>query len=69
MQLAKIMGIKPRPPTVEAQSPNHWTTRELPKKQLLNTDLSRVLLYPKESYNYCLGENIRHKREDFSRNH
>ena len=24
-------GIEPRPPAVEAQSPNHWTTREFPK--------------------------------------
>ena len=23
-------GIKPVPPAVEAQSPNHWTTREVP---------------------------------------
>ena len=23
-------GIEPVPPAVEAQSPNHWTTREFP---------------------------------------
>ena len=23
-------GIEPTPPAVEAQSPNHWTTREFP---------------------------------------
>ena len=23
-------GIEPVPPRVEAQSPNHWTTREVP---------------------------------------
>ena len=23
-------GIEPRPPALEAQSPNHWTTREVP---------------------------------------
>ena len=28
-------GIKPKPPAVEAQSPNHWTTREFP--QIINS--------------------------------
>ena len=27
-------GIEPVPPTVEAQSPNHWTTGEVPKPTL-----------------------------------
>ena len=29
-------GIEPRPPAVEAWSPNHWTTREFPSTYLYN---------------------------------
>ena len=28
-------GIKPGPPAVNVQSPNHWTTREFPKLSVL----------------------------------
>ena len=28
--LAPQPGIKPGPPAIAAQSPNHWTTREFP---------------------------------------
>ena len=28
-------GIGPRPPALEVQSLNHWTTREVPKRLLL----------------------------------
>ena len=28
-------GIEPRPPTVEAWSPNHWTARELPTRNIV----------------------------------
>ena len=31
--LVPQLGIKPRPPAVEVESPNHWTTREFPKGQ------------------------------------
>ena len=36
--LAPRPGIKPRPPAVEAQSPNHWTTREFPDWCLLTAE-------------------------------
>lgn len=29
-------GIEPRPPTVEAESPNHWTDRECPQNACFN---------------------------------
>ena len=32
--LSSLSGIKPRPPAVEVQSPNHWTIREVPHGQL-----------------------------------
>ena len=35
-------GIGPMPPAVEAQSPNHWTTREVPwEKGIWNRDLKK----------------------------
>ena len=33
-------GIEPRPPTVEALSPNHWTTSEIPKSFFKNVNYS-----------------------------
>ena len=35
-------GIEPSPPAVEAQSPNHWTTREVP---VLERTVREVLAY------------------------
>ena len=32
-------GIEPRPLTLRAQSPNHWTARELPVVTLHNTSV------------------------------
>ena len=36
-------GIEPLPPAVEAQSPNHWTARELPNEKLLKGWENKVL--------------------------
>ena len=33
--LVPLPGIAPGPPGVKAQSPNHWTTREVPRKDFL----------------------------------
>ena len=33
--LVPWLGIEPMPPVVEAQSPNHWTTREFPRFHFL----------------------------------
>ena len=37
------LGIEPMPPTVEAQSLNHWTTRETQKLYILTAFFSWVL--------------------------
>ena len=29
-------GVKPRPPALEAQTPSHWTAREVPPKNISN---------------------------------
>ena len=48
--LVPLPGIKPGPPAVEAQSPNHWTTREFPSCP------SYVLLYLfyHRPYQHCI---------------
>ena len=51
-------GIEPVPPTVEAWSPNHWTTREVPcqpvfKARFISTEPSLVL--PQEPKKQALG--------------
>ena len=47
-------GIEPMLPAVEAQSPNHWTTREVPCLYILNRLLSRTDLENCLSYFLCL---------------
>ena len=37
-------GIEPMPPAVEARSPNHWATREVPDQVFSNHFIKRVLL-------------------------
>ena len=44
--LAPQPGIKPVPPAVEAQSPNHWTAREVPIRLF-------IFLFLLESYWVC----------------
>ena len=41
--LASSPGVEPVPPAVEAQSPNHWTARELPNEKLLKGWENKVL--------------------------
>ena len=38
--------IEPRPPIVKVQSPNHWTTRELPIEQITLTSFSKLEIVP-----------------------
>ena len=37
-------GIEPVPPAVEAQSPNHWTTREFLEAWLLIEQMDKTLV-------------------------
>ena len=38
-------GMEPRPPAVEAQSPSHWTTREVPDISIFFTGKNTTFLY------------------------
>ena len=41
--LVSAPGFEPVPPALEAQSLNHWATRELPLKQVLkNINMSHI---------------------------
>ena len=37
------LGIEPMPPTVEVQSPNHWTAREVSTSMFLNQWFSNII--------------------------
>ena len=41
--IAQDTGIKPTPLAIEMQSLNHWTTREVPKKKILNKCLIQYI--------------------------
>ena len=41
--LVPLPGIKPIPPAVEAQSPNHWTAREVPQRTLFHGEMATEL--------------------------
>ena len=45
-------GSNPCPPTVEAQSPNHWTAREVPVFLYLISDYSLVVY--RSTINFCI---------------
>ena len=40
--LAPRPGMEPEPPAVEARSPNHWTTREVPYTDFLKTTFTNI---------------------------
>ena len=37
-------GMEPKPPAVKVQSPNHWTTRDVPQSVLLMQEISSMTL-------------------------
>ena len=65
--------IKPRPPALEAQSPRHWTTRDVPVYFLC----ASVFLSVEHVWTICLfhtntvklGEHFEHAQEDLCTSH
>ena len=46
--LAPQPGIEPRPPALGAQSPTHWTTREVPEPMFLDVLFLPRMFWVKE---------------------